>query len=46
LINCLASASLALVVNKVTTTGLALEPMFGFSAFPAWLRTRLGGQAG
>jgi hypothetical protein len=35
LINRLASASLALVVNKVTTTGLTLEPMFGFSAFPA-----------
>jgi hypothetical protein len=29
--SCLASASRALVLNKVSVTG----PMFGFSAFPA-----------
>ena len=45
LINRLASASLALVVNKVTAVGLTLEPIFGFSAFPAWLRIEPGEQA-
>jgi hypothetical protein len=41
LINCLAAASLSLVVNTGITAVPLPKLMFGSSAFPAWWRTEL-----